>query len=47
MERGALGLDYVNLFVKKGDAAVEFSLEETAGDEAKLKTLAQTAVGRF
>lgn len=47
MDRGAQGLDYVNLFIKKGTVTVEFSLKETAGDEEKLKTLARKALNRF
>jgi hypothetical protein len=47
MDRGMHGLDYVNLFIKKGTVTVQLSLKETAGDEAKLKALGQNAVGRF
>jgi len=47
LTRGMHGLDYVDLFVKKGAVTVKFSLRETAGDEDKLKTLAQKALGRF
>jgi len=47
MDRGMHGLDYVNLFVKKGSTTVKFSIKETAGDEDKVKILAQKAVGRF
>ena len=47
MERGMHGLDYVNLFIKKGTVTVQLSLKETAGDEDKLKALGQKAVGRF
>jgi len=47
MDRGMHGLDYVNLFIKKGTVTVQLSLKETAGDEDKLKALGQKAVGRF
>ncbi|GKS57214.1 hypothetical protein YTPLAS18_07410 [Nitrospira sp.] len=47
MDRGMHGLDYVNLFVKKGGTTVKLSIKETAEDEAKLRALAQKAVGRF
>jgi hypothetical protein len=47
MDRGMHGINYVNLFAKKGNVTVQFSIQETAGDEAKLKTLAQKALGRF
>ncbi|SLM49196.1 protein of unknown function [Nitrospira japonica] len=47
MNRGMHGLDYVDIFIKKGSATVKLSLHETAGDEDKLKALAQKAVGRF
>lgn len=47
MDRGAFGLNYVDLYIKKGGTTVKLSLKETAGDEEKLKALAQKAVGRF
>ena len=47
MTRGLHGLDYVDLFIKKKDVTVQLSLKGTAGDEDKLKALAQKAVGRF
>jgi hypothetical protein len=47
MDRGMHGLDYVDLFIKKGTVTVRLSLKETAGDEDKLKALGQKAVGRF
>jgi hypothetical protein len=47
MDRGMHGLDYVNLFIKKGTVTVQLSLKETTGDEDKLKALGQKAVGRF
>jgi hypothetical protein len=47
MDRGMHGIDYVNLFIKKKDVTVKLSLKESAGDEDKLKVLAQKAVGRF
>ena len=47
LTRGMFGLDYVDLYIKKGGTTVKLSLKETAGDEDKLKKLAQKAVGRF
>ena len=47
MDRGMHGPDYVSLFVKKGSTTVKFSIKDTAGDEDKVKVLAQKAVGRF
>lgn len=47
MDRGMHGIDYVNLFIKKKDVTVKLSLKESAGDEDKLKALAQKAVARF
>ena len=47
MERGMQGLNYVNLFVKKGGTTVKFSIKETSGDENKLKMLAKKGVERF
>jgi len=47
MDRGAFGLDYVDLYIKKGNITIKLALRETAGDEEKLKTLAKKAVGRF
>jgi len=47
MDRGMHGINYVNLFVKKGSMTVKFSIQETTGDEDKLKTLAKKGVGRF
>ncbi|HEY7531479.1 MAG TPA: hypothetical protein VH681_01700 [Nitrospiraceae bacterium] len=47
MDRGMHGLNYVNLFVKKGSTTVKFSMKEASGDEDKLKTLAKKGVGRF
>lgn len=44
MDRGAFGLDYVDLYIKKGSTTVKLSLKEAAGDEDKL---AKKAVGRF
>jgi hypothetical protein len=37
----------VNLFVKKGGTTVKLSLQETSGDEEKLKALAQKALRRL
>ena len=47
MDRGMHGINYVNLFIKKGNTTVKLSIRETAGDEEKLKALAQKAVRRF
>lgn len=47
MDRGAHGLDYVDLYIKKGTTLVKLSLRESAGDEEKLKALGRKAVGRF
>ena len=47
MDRGMHGINYVNLFIKKGGATVKLSIQETVGDEDKLKALAQKAVRRF
>ena len=47
MDRGMHGIKYVNLFIRKGGTTVKLSIQETADDEEKLKTLAQKAVGRF
>lgn len=47
MDRGAFGLDYVDLYIKKGSVTAKLSIKETAGDEDKLKALAKKAVGRF
>lgn len=47
MDRGMHGLNYVNLYVKKGGTTINVSLQETAGDEAKVKALAQKALRRF
>lgn len=44
IDRGTLGLDYVNLFIRKGSTTVEFSLKETAGDEERAKTLGKKAL---
>jgi hypothetical protein len=46
-DRGALGLDYVDLYIKKATILVKLSLRETAGDQEKLKILGRKAVGRF
>ncbi|MDF0644442.1 MAG: hypothetical protein P0111_10450 [Nitrospira sp.] len=47
LTRGMFGLDYVDLYIKKGNTTVKLALKETAGDEEKLKMLGQKAVGRF
>lgn len=47
MDRGAHGLDYVDLFIKNNAVTVELSLKETAGDEAKLRALGAKALSRL
>ncbi|BFU96685.1 MAG: protein of unknown function [Nitrospira sp.] len=47
MNRGMHGLDYVDLFIKKGAVTVKLSVHETVEDEGKLKALGQKAAGRF
>lgn len=47
MDRGAFGLNYVDLYIKKGATTVKLALKETSGDEGKLKALAQKAIARF
>ena len=47
IERGMHGLDYINLFIRKGTTTIQLSLKETAGDEDKIKTLGQKAVDRL
>jgi hypothetical protein len=47
LTRGMHGLDYVDLFIKKGKATIKLSLKETAGDEEKLKTLGKKAADRL
>ncbi|MEP7153855.1 MAG: hypothetical protein ABI856_19290 [Nitrospira sp.] len=47
MNRGAHGLDYVDLIIKKGVVLIQLAIKETAGDEDKLVTLGKKAVGRF
>lgn len=47
MDRGMHGLDYTNLFVRKGSTTVKLSIQQTSGDEEKLKALARKALPRF
>jgi len=47
LDRGMHDIPYVNLYIKKKTATVKLSILETAGDEEKLKMLAQKVVGRF
>lgn len=47
IERGMHGLDYVDLFIRKGKTTIQLSLKESAGDEEKLKTLGRKAVDRL
>jgi hypothetical protein len=46
-DRGMHGLDYVNLLLKKGNITIQISLKETAGDEDKIRTIGQKAIGRL
>jgi hypothetical protein len=41
------GLAYTNLFVRKGSTTVKLSIQQTSGDEEKLKALARKALPRF
>ena len=45
--RGMFGLNYADLYIKKGGTTVKIAIKETAGDEEKLKTMGRKAVGRF
>lgn len=45
--RGMFGLNYADLYIKKGSTTVKIALKETTGDEDKLKTMGRKAVGRF
>lgn len=45
--RGMHGLDYVNLFIRKGKTTIQLSFKETVGDEEKLRMLRKKAVDRF
>jgi hypothetical protein len=47
IERGKHGLDYVDLFIRKGKTTIQLSLKETAGDEEKLKALGKKAADRL
>ncbi len=47
LERGMHGLAYINLFIKKGNTTIQLSLQESPGDEAKIRSLGGKAVGRF
>lgn len=47
MDRGMHGLNYVNLYVKKGHTTINVSIQETAGDEEKVKALAEKSLRRF
>lgn len=47
MERGRLDLGSLELTMRKGAVLAQLSIREGAGDEAKLKALAQKAVGRM
>lgn len=46
-DRGMHGLEYVNLFIKKRNTAIQISLKETAGDEEKIRMLGKKAAERF
>ena len=45
--RGMFGLNYADLYIKKGSTTVKIAIKETAGDEDKLKTMGQKVVGRL
>jgi hypothetical protein len=47
LTRGMHGLDYVDLFIKKGKATIKLSLKATTEDEEKLKTLGKKASDRL
>ena len=47
MDRGRLDLGSLELTMRKGAVLAQLSIREGAGDEAKLKALAQKAVGRM
>jgi hypothetical protein len=47
MERGRLDLGSLELTMRKGAVLAQLSIREGVGDEAKLKALAQKAVGRM
>ncbi len=47
LTRGMFGLEYVDLYIKKGGTTIKIALKETAGDEDKVRSLGQKAVGRF
>lgn len=47
MDRGRLDLGSLELTVRKGTVLAQLSIREGVGDEAKLKALAQKAVGRM
>lgn len=47
MDRGRIDTWTVELHIRKGKQVLLLMLSDTPGDEAKLKTLAQKAVGRF
>lgn len=47
LDRGMHGLEYVNLFIKKGTVSIQISLKETPGDEDKVRALGKKAAGRM
>jgi hypothetical protein len=47
LDRGMDGLTYLNLFIKKGNTTVQLSIKEGPGDEGKLRSLGEKAVGRL
>lgn len=47
MDRGRLDLGSLELTMRKGTVLAQLSIREGAGDEAKLRSLAQKAVGRM
>lgn len=47
MVRKLNGIDYLDLFVRKGDVTMNIALHETASDEQKLIALARKAIERL
>ena len=47
LNRGAFGLDYLDLYIKKAAVTIKLAIKSSAGDEQKLRTLAARAVGRL
>lgn len=47
MDRGRIDASTAELHIRKGKRVLLLMLSDTPSDEAKLKALAQKAVGRF